>query len=322
MSILCFPSLKMYYLYHQLISQLKALQHQLLHASFSLQTAKKLHNLNRRLNHNNRTVIPLLFKMLQNGKDTKLGASTVAGQAEKKHYVENGRIIDLPTSESDVKAAATFAASKVVNGNIIGVPTDTVYGLACLVQNKTAIENLYSIKGRHPDKPVSICVGEIDDIYLWGDVTVPRDLLEQLLPGPVTLCFTRKPKLNVDFNPEAELVGIRIPDHLFVRHLCRQAAQLLGGCSGPLALTSANVSGSDSCLEVCEFSNALFQRPGNHLDAIFDGGHLGQTRQSRLGSTIVDLSRKGCYRIIRQGSAEQNTIRTLQKYGLLEKCCL
>ena len=175
------------------------------------------------------------------------------------------------------------------------------------------------MKGRHPNKPISICVAEIDDIFRWGDVTVSFKLLQELLPGPVTLCFARKSELNIEFNPDSQLVGIRIPDHLFVRELCRKV-QLLEGCSGPIALTSANISGSDSCLEVDEFAENLFARPESKLEIIFDGGRLGETRLSRLGSTIVDLSTKGYYKIIRQGSAEQNTVRILQKHGLAEHC--
>jgi len=227
------------------------------------------------------------------------------------------KILQLPKSEVELKNVSQLAASKIALGKIIAVPTDTIYGLACLVQNESAVQDLYHIKGRHPDKPVSVCVAEIEDIYQWGEVTVSRQLLEQLLPGPVTLCFARKKELNTEFNPESELVGIRIPDHFFVRELCRKL-QSFEGCCSPVALTSANVSGSDSCLETKEFAETLFSQPNSKLEMIFDGGRLGETRLSRLGSTIVDLSTKGYFKIIRQGSAETNTVKILKVHGLLE----
>ena len=230
---------------------------------------------------------------------------------------QNKAITKLPKAATDVKRSALLAASKIANGNIIAVPTDTIYGLACLVQNDTAVQDLYEIKGRHPNKPVSICVAEIEDIYRWGDVTVSSELLQDLLPGPVTLCFLRKPELNVQFNPDSELVGIRIPDHFFVRELCRKVQSFEDSCS-PIALTSANVSGRDSCLEIKEFADTLWSQPNSKLEMIFDGGRLGETRLSRLGSTIIDLSTKGYYKIIRQGSAESNTVKVLKKHGLLE----
>jgi len=227
------------------------------------------------------------------------------------------KILKLPKSEEELKSVSKLAASQISLGKLIAVPTDTIYGLACLVQNESAVQDLYDIKGRHPDKPVSVCVAEIEDIYRWSEVTVSPELLQEILPGPVTLCFSRKKELNSEFNPESDLVGIRIPDHFFVRELCRQV-QSFEGCCSPIALTSANVSGSDSCLEIKEFADTLFNRPNSKLETIFDGGRLGETRLSRLGSTIVDLSSKGYYKIIRQGSAESNTVKILKRHGLLE----
>ena len=138
-------------------------------------------------------------------------------------------------------------------------------------------------------------------------------LLEDLLPGPVTLCFDRLPALNPDFNPGARLVGIRIPDHGFVREVCRQVA------GSPVALTSANVSQAQSCLQVSEFVDDL----GSGLSKIFDGGRLccGQGQEdevSRQGSTIVDLSSPGVYKVIRNGSALNTTVSILERHGVMQ----
>ena len=79
--------------------------------------------------------------------------------------------------------------------------------------------------------------------YRWCDVTISRDILEDLLPGPVTLVFDRKAVLNPELNPSTRLVGVRIPDHQFIRATARV-------CKEPIALTSANISASRSCLTV------------------------------------------------------------------------
>ena len=71
--------------------------------------------------------------------------------------------------------------------------------------------------------------------FRWGKVTVSQEILQDLLPGPVTLVFERTDHLNPGLNPTTRLVGIRIPDHYFVQQLCLR-------CEEPLALTSANVS--------------------------------------------------------------------------------
>uniref|UniRef100_A0A8C0UVM6 Threonylcarbamoyl-AMP synthase n=1 Tax=Cyanistes caeruleus TaxID=156563 RepID=A0A8C0UVM6_CYACU len=74
-------------------------------------------------------------------------------------------------------------------------------------------------------------------------VNVPDELLRDLLPGPVTLVLQRSEELNKDLNPFTSLVGVRIPNHPFMRDLAR-------ACSGPLALTSANISSQGSTLTV------------------------------------------------------------------------
>ena len=71
--------------------------------------------------------------------------------------------------------------------------------------------------------------------FRWGKVTVSQEILQDLLPGPVTLVFERTDQLNPGLNPTTRLVGIRIPDHYFVQQLSLR-------CEEPLALTSANLS--------------------------------------------------------------------------------
>eukprot|EP00493_Phyllostaurus_siculus_P000408 UN00410 len=114
-------------------------------------------------------------------------------------------------SACECKRLATIAADSLKNGRVIAVPTDTIYGVAALVQLNNSVESLYEIKGRHREKPIAICVAEISDIFRWCNVTVSRQILEQLLPGPVTLVFERKPTLNPDLNPSTSLIGVRIP---------------------------------------------------------------------------------------------------------------
>uniref|UniRef100_A0A8C0UXF8 Threonylcarbamoyl-AMP synthase n=1 Tax=Cyanistes caeruleus TaxID=156563 RepID=A0A8C0UXF8_CYACU len=122
-------------------------------------------------------------------------------------------------------------------------------------------------------------------------VNVPDELLRDLLPGPVTLVLQRSEELNKDLNPFTSLVGVRIPNHPFMRDLAR-------ACSGPLALTSANISSQGSTLTVLEFQDLWPQ-----LSLVIDGGPIGdiQSPECRLGSTVVDLSVSGKFSIIRPG---------------------
>ncbi|XP_047455617.1 yrdC domain-containing protein, mitochondrial [Mugil cephalus] len=211
----------------------------------------------------------------------------------------------LQEGQTDGAGILACTVKALKEGHIVGVPTDTIYGLACLAQNSVAVRNTYDIKGRNGHKPLAICVGEIQDIYKYCKVKVKKELLMDLLPGPVTLVFERSEALNTDLNPFTPLVGVRIPDHAFMRSLCQM-------CGEPLALTSANISSHTSTVEVHEF-----QELWPKLAVVVDGGPIGD--QSRLGSTVVDLSVLDKYRIIRPGCALSATLDVLErKYGLSE----
>ncbi|XP_006031999.1 yrdC domain-containing protein, mitochondrial, partial [Alligator sinensis] len=151
------------------------------------------------------------------------------------------------------------------------------------------------------------CLAGVEHVYRYCHVNVPEQLLRDLLPGPVTLVLQRSDGLNKDLNPFTSLVGVRIPNHEFIRELAQ-------ACPGPLALTSANVSSRASTLTVSEFQDLWPQ-----LSLVIDGGPIGDTQspECRLGSTVVDLSVSGKYTIIRPGCALGPTVEILkQKYGL------
>ncbi|MEF2228532.1 MAG: L-threonylcarbamoyladenylate synthase [Candidatus Cardinium sp.] len=201
-------------------------------------------------------------------------------------YIKN-----IPLDTSDL-SAAQYAACLLNRGCVIAVPTDTVYGLACLAQNKKAVKKIFQIKQRSNDKPIAICIGSIQELSRYGkiDATI-TPLLNALLPGPVTLLFEALPYINKSLVSKTNLVGIRMPYHPFMMHVA-------GMCHAAIALTSANKSSETSCLQVQEFKELWPE-----LDAVFDGGILGPIDPMRLGSTIVDLSVKGSFRIIRYGCA-------------------
>jgi len=239
---------------------------------------------------------------LSQSDETKVASST--DLLDQNVECNLSQILDSNTIKSIVESSSSF----LEKGGVIAVPTDTIYGVACLAQNPGAVERIYTIKGRHQQKPIAISVAQISDIYKWSKVTVSEDLLSDLLPGPVTVVFERSPALNPTFNPHTHLIGVRIPDNQFMQQVAKQ-------CDSPIALTSANISGSSSCLYVKEFEH-LWPK----LDLVVNGGRLSDTEESRLGSTVVDLSQRGTFKIIRPGSAHAETCRCLRdKYHLTER---
>lgn len=209
----------------------------------------------------------------------------------------------LPISALD-DTAVELAQKLIKSGEVIALPTDTIYGFACSAIDVNAIDRLYGIKRRNENKPVAVCVGQVGDIQKWAYIShLPECLLSALLPGPVTLvlkCVNKLDKSVVHHNK----VGIRIPDHNFIRAIAN-------GLNCPLALTSANISSEPSPLCVTDFE-PLWSK----VAAVFDGGSLGVADYNRQGSTVVDLSITGFYKIIRPGVAYSETVLILQKFGL------
>lgn len=204
------------------------------------------------------------------------------------------------------KGAVALAASLIKSGQLIALPTDTIYGLACSANNPDAIKKLYEIKGRNEEKPVAICVSDLTDLRHWGEAQhLGEDMLKQLLPGPVTIVLKKSSHLDNPFlNPGADKIGIRIPDFNFIRDLCRVLRQ-------PIALTSANRSSEASSLEIKEFSDLW-----PSLSAVFDGGALSEAEDHRAGSTVIDLSELHSCKVIRQGISYKSTMRIIRRHKI------
>lgn len=203
--------------------------------------------------------------------------------------------------------APKIAANLLIAGQVIAVPTDTIYGLACSANCEVSIKKLYSIKGRDEQKPVAICVSNIDDVRKWGKATHLRhSLLNKLLPGPITIILEKTELLNNPYlNPSTCKIGIRIPDYKFINKVTEIFNM-------PLALTSANPSSLPSTLSIKEFEQLY-----PHLGAVFDGGVLNRgLDENRTGSTVVDLSMAGHYEITRRGVSCEMIEAILQEYNL------
>lgn len=208
----------------------------------------------------------------------------------------------IKTSDAN---ATRLASSLLKSGQVIAIPTDTIYGLACSANDSEAIKRLYEIKGRNEEKPVAICVSDYNDLRHWGKSEhLPDELLRKLLPGAVTIVLYKSIYLNNPYlNPGTEKIGIRIPDFNFIRNVCREFKQ-------PMALTSANKSSEKSSLNIEEF-----RKLWPSLGLVFDGGNLSDAEDHRAGSTVIDLSIPNEYKVIRQGISFETTIELVEQYG-------
>ncbi|KAL8133517.1 uncharacterized protein LOC141712580 [Apium graveolens] len=207
-----------------------------------------------------------------------------------------------PATEEFTKEAITALRA----GKVIAVPTDTLYGFTCDACSLGAVNRIYEIKGRQQTSPLAICVGDVQDIGKFAVTDyLPHRLLDNLLPGPVTVVLRRGDSsiLEKSLNPGLNSIGVRVPDSNFVRLIAR-------GSGSALALTSANLSGKPSSVDIKDFENLW-----EHCAYIYDGGVLPS---GRAGSTVVDLTSIGKYKILRPGSAAVGTIEVLQRHSLIE----
>ncbi len=146
----------------------------------------------------------------------------------------------VPVSGDPLPEAAIAAAGRAIGqGDIVGLPTDTVYGLAADPFRTGAADRLFRIKGR--PRSVELPVLVADEGQALGLVTsvpaVGRRLMAAFWPGALTLVLPRRPELEADLGDDDATIGVRCPDHPVPQALCARV--------GPLATTSANRHGME-----------------------------------------------------------------------------
>ncbi len=179
------------------------------------------------------------------------------------------------------------AANRVEAGEVIAVPTDTVYGLVCRYDLESAILALYAIKGRPPEKALPVLIGEVAQVAAVARPPIPplaQRLIRRYWPGPLTLVLPARPGLPSALVAGGDTVAVRLPDHPFVRDLARRV--------GPLASSSANRSGGSDCRSARE----VYEQLAGRIPLIVDGG----LTPGGVASTVLDLSGPEP-RILREG---------------------
>lgn len=168
-------------------------------------------------------------------------------------------------------------------------PTDTVYGLGALATSPSAIEQLYRAKERSPNKAIAVLLGDADQLPEVAGEILPtaKKLAERFWPGALTLVVEKRSGLPENLSPTAT-IGVRIPDHAFARALLRW--------TGPLATTSANLSGGPNPRNAAEVLVQLEGRVG----LVIDGGEV----VGGFPSTVVDCTREPI-QVLRQGAISE-----------------
>jgi L-threonylcarbamoyladenylate synthase len=179
------------------------------------------------------------------------------------------------TLSAQLVSAIARALEVLRGGGLVAFPTDTVYGVGALAFDAAAVESIYLAKDRPAEKAIPILIGDAADLSkVTAEVPeIAARLAARFWPGALTLVTPKHPAL-----PEAvsgtPTVGVRVPDHAAARALLRAA--------GPMAVTSANISGQASPCTAQE----VYAQLGGRIPLILDGGQT----PGGTPSTVVDCT--------------------------------
>jgi L-threonylcarbamoyladenylate synthase len=194
---------------------------------------------------------------------------------------------------ADAPDAIRQALIILQQGGLVAFPTDTVYGLGALVLDDAAVRSIYAAKDRPIEKAIPVLLADAEDMEKVG-INVPDvayQIAARFFPGPVTCLIPKKPDLPESVSATST-VGVRVPDHPVARALLHAA--------GPMAVTSANISGGSSPSTADE---VLAQLDGR-IPLILDGGRT----PGGIPSTVVDCTATEL-KVLREGPISLDEIR-------------
>lgn len=202
-------------------------------------------------------------------------------------------------SSSPEPALVSYAAQQLKAGKVLGMPTDTFYGLAADPFNLRAVDQIYEIKSRSRHKPLSLLIESVEQAEELAR-PLPDDfyiLTRRFWPGPLTIIVRAASKLPLKVTANTGNVALRVPAASIPLDVIRAAGV-------PITATSANLSGAAECTTAIAVRNQLKDR----IPIIIDGG----TSPREVPSTIVDLTAEnGAWRVQREGAIPAQEIADL-----------
>ena len=179
--------------------------------------------------------------------------------------------------DSRDKEGMADAASKVLAGEVVAFPTETVYGLGANALDSEAVEKIFKAKGRPGDNPLIVHISDKSQIEdLVSEITpVAQKLIDAFMPGPITVIMKKADKIPSNVTAGLDTVGIRMPIH-------KVANEFLTLCKCPVAAPSANLSGSTSPTK----ASHVYDDMNGYVYAVIDGGDS----EFGLESTVVDAT--------------------------------
>lgn len=223
-------------------------------------------------------------------------------------------VIDIRSAE-DSRDVVHRAVQALAEGKLVALPTETVYGLAACALDEKAVERLLEAKHRNNGHPLTLAVKSADEAldYVPNLSPLGRRLARRCWPGPVTMVvqdhhpeslIAQLPRSVQEAVAPERSIGLRVPAHQTVLEILKMTV-------GPIALTSANISGQPDSVTAEEVIDAL----GDQVQLVLNDG------QSRLGqpSTVVKVSDTGLH-VLRPGVVSEQTLKRLSSFMILLVC--
>ena len=202
----------------------------------------------------------------------------------------------LLTPETDENAVKT-AAELIRAGEVVGMPTETVYGLAANALNGEAVKKIFLAKGRPQDNPLIVHIADFEQIYDLCPAVPPqaKQLADAFWPGPLTMIVPKGDCIPDEVSCGLDTVGIRLPSHPMARALIRESGV-------PLAAPSANTSGRPSTTTAAHVMHDM----DGKIAAVLDGGACGVG----VESTVITLALERP-RLLRPGGITLEQLRSV-----------
>lgn len=217
--------------------------------------------------------------------------------AEPDHVPGYVRFDCTSPDAPELTAAADAARQAIEQGECIVLPTDTVYGIGADAFSAAAVQRLLGAKHRGRDMPPPVLMGDASLLRALA-TDVPdgaKELIAKHWPGPLTLICRIQPSLRMDLGETEGTIALRVPDHPLAREVLRR--------TGPMAVSSANLSGRPAAL-TCDDA---IEQLGDSVAVYLDAGAL--TESGGSSSTIVDFTQRDGGEVLRHGALSLAVLR-------------
>lgn len=203
-------------------------------------------------------------------------------------------IVKINPDAPDMRLVS-YVADRIKAGQVVGMPTDTFYGLAADPLNLRAVDLVYEVKTRNRHKPLSLLIESVEQAeYLARPLPdVFYDITRKYWPGPLTIIVKASSRLPLKVTANTGNVALRVP-------AAKIPVEIIRAAGVPITATSANISGASECTT----ADGVRLQLGNRIGLIVDGG----TSPRDVASTIIDMSDPNNPTILRHGAIPETEL--------------